>query len=188
MAFGSDQIPSMMQDTLQGPVLGVASLSNADYHALRGFAFRATYSGTIAIGGAVWIRVTVGAKGLIVLRRSLMPDIAGSRYELYTGTSGFTPTATLTPFNVDRSLSNVATTSFAYGTTAPTTPGTLQDTPILIGAGDSAGSSGRPAGTLDRDDAYDYYPPGSVAYARIYNNSGIANYTVFRFLFAEVNV
>lgn len=186
MTFHEDLFPTILRDTTQGAVAGVAALNNAEYHALRGYAFRAVIRDALAVGAVKWLRVIVGSKGLLVLRRVLMPDIAGIEYELFTGTSGFSVSSTITPYNVDWSLtSNVATSTWSIITT-PTTAGTSIDSPIFIGAGNSAGASGRPAGTGDGDDTYDYYPPDSILFARFNNRSGVSNYFVMRYLFAEV--
>ncbi len=181
---------STIVNTKAGGVMKVASLTNSEYWALRNQLFRFVYdtqSAPLASASAHWYRLTVPSGFLAqITHRNLMPNIAGLDYQIFTGTLGFSVVATANKYNVDRT-STVTTTAKLEQISTPTTTGDWFDTPILSGAGASAGQSGRPAGTQSSDDGYDLYPAGEY-FIKVNNFSGSANRYVLRLTVAIIPI
>lgn len=175
----------LIRDAGTEQVLGVAALTNAELHALRGFCFRVFVPLSLASGVSQYIRFVTGSKSLIILERTLASNYAGTSYELVTGVTGGTAGSSITPFNVLRGSNNTATTTLNLMTGMTTTSEVVADCPLFIGAGPTNGL-GNTAAVGGSDSSFDYYGPNSTGYVKVNNFSGTTNIIKLRLLIAEI--
>lgn len=136
---------------LTQPMLRTSSITNSESFALLGIEYRLAFTFTaVPASGVRWVKfVPPTDREVAIVTRTLTPNVAGSTYRLYAGSSGWTPTASITAYNQsDRAAQQTALSTIQYNSTAPTTLGTDKGIIIRSGAGTVAGSSGSPAGTL----------------------------------------
>lgn len=175
---------------LTQPKLQTAAITNAESFALLGFEYRLAFTFTaVPASGARWVKFTPPAnREVAIITRTLSPDVAGATYRLYTGSSGWTPTASLTAYNQsERAAQQTQLSTIQYNSTAPTTLGTDKGIIIRSGAGTVAGQSGRPAGTLSPEQGFTIYQAGGVGFfAEIKNTSTATQDIDLVIVFAEI--
>lgn len=170
--------------------IATVNMTNAEYLSLIGLEYRFTIDITLPDGGVYWYRfVAPSDRDVEIIQRHMMPNVIGVDYGLYLGTSGFTDAVTINPSRLNPAA-GVAPTSIIRAmtlNTAPTTPGTLDDTPILIGAGGASSPNFQSGGTDAREEGFKFYPRGTGFFARIRNFSGTTQRIVFRLHYAELD-
>lgn len=175
---------------LTQPKLQTATITNAESFALLGFEYRLAFTFTaVPASGARWVKFTPPAnREVAIITRTLTPNVAGATYRLYTGSSGWTPTASLTAYNQsDRAAQQTQLSTIQYNSTAPTTLGTDKGIIIRSGAGTVAGESGRPAGTLSPEQGFTIYKAGGDGFfAEIKNTSTATQDIDLVIVFAEI--
>ncbi len=168
-----------------------SDLSAGETFAVSGQMYRCAITFTsVPVGGTRWIKFTPPAdKEVAITERTLSPDIAGATYHLYTGSTGFTPTATVKAYNQYDGVTAQQESSsvIQIGTTAPTSLGTDKGIILRSGKGSSPGQSGRPAGTASPDAGFTRYSAGGVGFhSEIANTSGIIQDIDVVLYFAEI--
>lgn len=175
---------------LTQPKLQTAAITNAESFALLGFEYRLAFTfAAVPAGGVRWVKFVPPAnREVAIITRTLTPNVAGVTYHLYTGSSGWTPTNTLTAYNQsDRAAQQTALSTIQCNSTAPTTLGTDKGIIIRSGAGTVAGQSGRPAGTLSPEQGFTIYRAGGVGFfAEIKNTSTATQDIDLVIVFAEI--
>jgi len=168
-----------------------SDLSAGETFAVSGQMYRCAITFTsVPVGGTRWIKFTPPAnKEVAITERTLSPDIAGATYHLYTGSTGFTPTATVKAYNQSDRVTDQQESSsvIQIGTTAPTSLGTDKGIILRCGKGSSPGQSGRPAGTASPDMGFTRYSAvGAGFFSEIANTSGIIQDIDVVLYFAEI--
>lgn len=175
---------------LTQPKLQTAAITNSESFALLGFEYRLAFTfAAVPASGVRWVKFVPPAnREVAIITRTLTPNVAGATYHLYTGSSGWTPTASLTAYNQsDRAAQQTQLSTIQYNSTAPTTLGTDKGIIIRSGAGTVAGESGRPAGTLSPEQGFTIYRAGGVGFfAEIKNTSTAAQDIDLVIVFAEI--
>ena len=175
---------------LTQPKLQTAAITNAESFALLGFEYRLAFTfAAVPAGGVRWLKFTPPAnREVAIITRTISPDVSGATYHLYTGSSGWAPTASITAYNQsDRASQLTALSAIQYNSTAPTTLGTDKGIIIRSGAGTVAGQSGRPAGTLSPEQGFTIYQAGGAGFfAEIKNTSTATQDIDLVIIFAEI--
>lgn len=176
---------------LTQPKLQTAAITNAESFTLLGIVYRMAFTFTaVPAGGVRWIKFVPPAdREVAIISRTLSPNVAGATYHLYTGCSGWSPTAALTAYNQsDRAPQQTALSTIQYNSAPPTTLlGLDKNIIIRSGAGTVAGESGRPAGTLSPEQGFTIYQAGGIGFfAEIKNTSTGTQDIDLTLLFAEI--
>ena len=160
--------------------LATADMINAEYLSSIGLLYRIELDITLACGAVQWFSFVPPAD------RELQPQLAGSEYNLFVGTSGAVLGAAI-PIDRANPAAGVASTSVVRLITGvPTTPG-VQRTPIYLGPG-GGNQNARAGGTNSANDGYTIYRRGGAGFCgRIANSSGASNRCVMRIEFAEID-
>lgn len=159
--------------------------SHVEYLSIKGKSFYFEIDKDFAVGESLWIKFTPPVnKTVEILTRQISPDLAGCKYELFRGTTGF---SVISPVNIEPFIVGGGPSSSTLNIiTTPTTIGNKYVTPIFIGKG-GGNANARVGGTNSAESGFWIYPPNSVGFVgRLTNTSGAANNIVFRLEFGEV--